>query len=536
MVNKNARRFDELCRDLRRNHPKHQILEIPTTSFCIRHFSRRLSEALQGNHHVSSMNLNLSFFIATNVADKEGKDCDTALLARYIRESRALRKVALVGNLNGRHPEFYAKKLRIVRLILLAIAENPGIKDLHLQFNLEAGVFLKEIALLLRTTQSLKSLKIDLGLLDDRPSSRELVLANAFGANRTLESLELTSDNNADMLGSVLLHLVGSHPRLRELKLDCGTESVAALAYFMRSTTLQLEHLCLRNIIFQKECMEQLVEGLQLNQSLTKLSIVHCNFDLEAIDVFRSFMQKGGTMSCIRELCIEGIYGNCAGILAGTMVASMLTTPDGNRGTGSSIGSLLQVLQLVGDFTELCRTLTMVDTSIALLLPTRHACNSVYNGAGWESLVSCLSKLGHHQEFYIPYVACDYSSCHCNLVDKLKISGSFNGWRWHWPLLGDVAIAYNRVRYFSPEKELRLTQIYCKRNAAKPILVAKVRLDKGHDFDKTDLPLLPVLFQLAKQDPRTAHNAMLIGLLAAGESIGPRCCHYGGKSYPGASA
>ena len=88
-----------------------------------------------------------------------------------------------------------------------------------------------------------------------------------------------------------------------------------------------------------------------------------------------------------------------------------------------------------------------------------------------------------------------------------------------------MAIAFDRNDFFD-EAELCLVKSYCKRNEAIPILVAN-----DDEDDKTDLSLLPMLFQSAKQAPRTAPNAILMGLLAAGHAIGPHW-QYGKRSRP----
>ena len=82
-----------------------------------------------------------------------------------------------------------------------------------------------------------------------------------------------------------------------------------------------------------------------------------------------------------------------------------------------------------------------------------------------------------------------------------------------------MVICRDRDDFFNEAESCHI-QSYCKRNEAIPILVAMVRLDKGNDVDKTDLSLLPMLFQSAKQAPRAAPNAMLIGLLAARSDLG----------------
>ena len=133
--------------------------------------------------------------------------------------------------------------------------------------------------------------------------SRELLLAEAFAANRTLESLEFSFGSNSYMVESVHMPL-SSHPRLCEPKLLCGWRASVAqihcLANFLRSTTL-LEHLLFSIYAFDKVHMGDIVEGLHSSQSLAKLLLRSCKFDLEAAAVLRSFMEMGGIRSSIRE-------------------------------------------------------------------------------------------------------------------------------------------------------------------------------------------------------------------------------------------
>jgi hypothetical protein len=93
--------------------------------------------------------------------------------------------------------------------------------------------------------------------------------------------------------------------------------------------------------------------------------------------------------------------------------------------------------------------------------------------------------------------------------------------------LQDVAFGrvFRSYQHVFNQRQSRLAQSYCERNELIPTLVAKPRLDDD-DRDKTDLCLFPNLFTAAKQAPRTAPNLMLIGLLAALDSIGPKS---GGK-------
>ena len=234
----------------------------------------------------------------------------------------------------------------LFRRILLATAENPCITDLNLSINMEAAEesYAESFALLMQTTQSLKTLcfTLDGGVAS---SQKRDIIAEAFGANQTLENLSFQYCSETDMGEYILLRL-GAHPRLRELKMeyhgnDSSVAEIHALASFLGFTT-SLEHLGIGYYEFDKECMGHLVEGLHSNQSLTKLSVYSCIFNLEAFDVFRNFIQLDGTRSSIRELHLA----NCkfAGSSTEAMKASILTMPDENQGTRSSIGSLLRVL------------------------------------------------------------------------------------------------------------------------------------------------------------------------------------------------
>ena len=110
-----------------------------------------------------------------------------------------------------------------------------------------------------------------------------------------------------------------------------------------------LEHFDLKGYIFNKEHMEHLVECLHSNQSHT---LSNCSFDLEATDVFRFFMLMSETMSSTRVF--GNFFGDCdrsnGDGIDGAILVSMLTMTNENQGTGSSIASRLQVLELGNNF------------------------------------------------------------------------------------------------------------------------------------------------------------------------------------------
>ena len=237
--------------------------------------------------------------------------------------------------------------------------------------------------------------------------------------------------------------------------------------------------------------MEHVVEGLHSNQSLSKLSVLQCKFNLEATDVFRCFMQKCETGSSFRELCIGGDVYMFEGGSAGAMLASMLTTPDEKQATGSTYASSLQVLNLDSDFAGFWDAFAANASRIRLpcLRPR------ISSNADWEALNRCLPKLVYLKEldFRNEYYIHRWVNCNSrNFISALQTNGSLQH------VIITQADFYN-------EAELCLIQSFCKQNEVIPILVSD---------SNTDLSLLPMLFHLAMQAPRTAPNAIFAGLLA----------------------
>ena len=484
-------RFEALCAALRRNDP--DITEIPFVDLDDHAgHSRSLWEALQGNHYVSSMELFLSNWLYASEEDTGS----IALLLRYIRESKAMRKIKLWGE-EGPTAESTAESFRA---ILLAISENPCIEKLDVLFGIDPVA--DSFALFLRTTKSLKTLVMMYHDFDGA-ALPELV-AEAIGANQSLESLKFESYSDSEFVESVLVRL-GLHPRLRELKLECGDNAsitqIHALAKFLGSTTM-IEHLELNHYVFDEESMEHLVDGLHSNQSLTKLALIRCKLNLLATNMFRTFMQSCETRSSIRELRIgdsrnETFQDSCTG----PVLVSMLTTPDENQGmVGSSIGSSLQFLELEINSTGFCDA--FADAASRIRLPCLRIHNS-FPVAYWDRLIRCLPRLVYLNTLKISNMNEDV--VRHSFVGALRNNGSLQHVAIH-------SMETTRVEHIYDEAVLCLIQTICKRNEMIPKLVAEAM---------TSQFLLPMLFQSAKQALRTAPNAMLVGLLTAGNTIGP---------------
>jgi hypothetical protein len=267
------------------------------------------------------------------------------------------------------------------------------------------------------------------------------------------------------------------------------------------------------------------VEGLHSTTSLAKLSLSGCKFDSEATSVFVGFMKqpKGTIKMSIRVLVISRAFHMFANTTMGKVAASILTMPETQGDTTrlcSTIGSSLQVLELdrasvFCDFVGFCDAFGASASQIRL--PCLRSESILYSDL--TTLNRCLPELVYLRELDIHDVdetdgAIDPSGA-LNFVRALRQNGSL--FQVTIPVLHREG-----VPYLNESESLRV-ETYCKRNRALPTLLAKPLIGSHNngDHEKTDLSLFPTLFDSAKQALRTAPNAMLIGLLAAGDSIGP---------------
>ena len=496
---------------LRHNDP--DTTDIPYDNSFSPQYGRNLGEALQGNQYVSSIQLEIEHLANTN---EEGTGSIT-LLSRYIAETESMRKVRLfdLGRDNN-----VRNRTAMVCCILLAISENPWMEELHLDYmNLER--YAESFALLLRKTRSLKtfSMAISQSIHFDRSVWRDLV-REAFVANQSLESLTFQNFDETDYVDSIFLRS-GSQTSLRELRLFCFTlESVAhlhTLSIFLHSETL-LEHLELQGYHFDKERMEHLVNGLQSNRSLTKLTLNYCLFHPVATDMFRCFIQTRETRSSLRELSYASEIGTWrtvrrererssyveAGSLnhsSGTMLASILTMPN-VIGSSNAPPSPLDMVEMSGHASQFCDALAanarMIRFPCLRLHFGDHRTNDV-----WEALNRCLPFLVYQKKLEIfldpPSNGVDDISSR-NFCAALQTNGSLNH------------VSINQVGFFN-ETESAVIKSTCQKNKARDSLITN---------DATPKSFLPLLFQSAKHAARTAPNAIAICLLIAGNSIGPR--------------
>jgi hypothetical protein len=454
---------------------------------------------LQGNSHVSDLQLKICYLEEEEEEEQDGSESNDsiALLLKYMRESRALRKVTLFGR---KHDTGTSLPIAILHRFFLAIAASHTIEDLFLD-GLELHP--EGFGVLIKTTQSLKSLRVQQTCGFASVAARDN-FAQAVSENQTLEHLHL----DQTFVEPVLLCL-GSHPRLRELLLNFDDvmhpSQMEALAGFLRACkTLTLLDLC--GYQFDKDLFETFKNGIRSSTSLTKLAFRLCEFDEESTLLFQHILEPKKDSTTIRELKF-GPDNTFHKLSTGSVVVNILTPNQvGDDATDTGKITSLDLLDMTeSDTTDLvlvCDALCANATGIRL---QRFHVGSI-DDTGCDALTRCLPQLLYLKQLSIESVASVVHGVNSRLLRALHQNGSL-----HDIHTGETVL-----------------QCSCMRNETIPILVAKPRLndDENEDSDETDLCLVPTLFGAAKQAPRTAPTVMLIGLLATRDAVGPKS---GGK-------
>jgi hypothetical protein len=258
----------------------------------------------------------------------------------------------------------------------------------------------------MKTTQSLNELTVS-NCEFNNVASREMAV-RALGANMTLESLRIqTDEDNGGIMESFLLHL-GTHPCLRELKLVGGRGDprslghVGIVASFLR-TSRTLEHLSLTSYRFNKDTLEAIIEGIHSNESLTKLTIVKCEFDSESTMLFQDILKPKNDDSTIRELLLGEVTFDQRPV--GSVVSSILSPKQVNNDNRSKNGEIISLYKLAmfgkpGDnFQSIFEMLGNKSTSIQLRC--FHYGQWTLDLAGCDALAACLPKLIYLEELGI---------------------------------------------------------------------------------------------------------------------------------------
>jgi hypothetical protein len=280
-------RFDLDCRALQANDPN--TVHVDTRR--LEGYGARLGQALVGNTQVQSFLLCLSKEAVNGPGNWEAESTD--FLCDYMKKGPSLKGVIVHG----------ANCLLLNRQFLQAVSYNSNIEQLILKTDngyLEKfGLPTHEFAHLLRTTTSLKLLHMEMVY--------DAVVAKAFGANRTLETLQLEYDANKSPNGDIFCNL-RLHPKLHSLTVgehnSLGGRSISKFdtAAFddgfveLLKDTKTLKHLILSWQSFDQARLLKLIKGLHVNNSLTHLSSGGCKFEEDAVEDWGDRVYWCGTL------------------------------------------------------------------------------------------------------------------------------------------------------------------------------------------------------------------------------------------------
>jgi hypothetical protein len=144
------------------------------------------------------------------------------------------------------------------------------------------------------------------------PLTDDSRVANAVAVNETLD--ELTLFPAGPLPTGLIFHVLHTNVHLQELCLwhdesciDLSMSEVDAALSLYLSRTKTLSHLYLHSQLYDRERTQHLVNGLQWNTSLTKVTVQCCLFDAEAVEVLKAFalvVGPGSTMKTINEATI----------------------------------------------------------------------------------------------------------------------------------------------------------------------------------------------------------------------------------------
>jgi hypothetical protein len=480
--------------------------------------NRLVGEALRGNTHVTSLDVNVDNFFETEVGRsrhdpsnaesqlQQATECAAPFL-RYLRDSREVSVVNFAGRRRGTCYWDGSNVIsRLVGLFVRAITENGdnGIHELRFSKWDYVDKSRDFISRLLKTTRSLQRLTIHLS-----ENVRSEWLGEALRSNASLQSLYLSSEcvmqDVSDSAVAGILSGLDSHPSLQELIVHCpglgvSPDAIEALALVIGSveslTTLQLGY-----VAFDNGLLECLVEGLIQNQSLTKLSIWP-SCDMAGNDVaIVKYLQSVTKRPRLWELeCQNGCQ---------RLVESLVTVPGSESDPfQTSVGSMLQSLHM-------CPTPEFFHalTTNASVIHLKRLVISIWDDDVVEPLLQCIPSLVHLQELVTEVLVSfmQFDSWTSPLAAALKRNGSIL-----------------EFRYPAQYSALDKVKVYCERNReiptqlSCPLSATSSMISEPEVTDGTTVSLFPTLFCAAWSARRMAPNTLLIGLLSSLDNIGPR--------------
>jgi hypothetical protein len=480
--------FQDYCAALRRNDPE----KTTVNALSLKGYGVPLGNALVGNTYVEKLYLCLLAENVNSPNDDNWGVHNIALLLQYLREGAAFQNLCIWGG-----------SLQYTSACVQAIAQNPNTRNLSMEG--ETEIPLLEMMDLMRTSESLQSLLI--------PMLNSTALAEAIQANQSLGTLELRFDPHSwPKPNGVILHHLHSHTKLQDLNISQSSYSLdteqfdAALSSLLAHHSTQIKRLKLIYFTFNRIRMETFVEGLQANRCLEKLEFLMCDFDAEVTTFLESVVlspTKHGNVSTFPIGALV-VTQNDNGFLV-ALLTLMFTN--------------LQELQWLrrdreGSSAAFWDRLLAADTSRIRLRSLQLDC--------WQkcdAMNSCIPKLVTLRELHF-FSLSSYST---GTLSDLLLEAMQSFVKAVNQSTGLLLVPEETFLWIG-ELESRVLNASLQRNRLRPQLLSRPRLDHlMQDFeDGTDLYLYPSLFAVSQQSSYGALNAILTGMLALSDDLGPK--------------
>jgi hypothetical protein len=486
------RNFQALCTCLRHNDPSVTSIDGADSEYPLG-YARRLGQAVQGNAHVTGCHLDVSALLSgTEVGDQVDGLLD------YLSNSETLLEVTLYDCAVARKDanDFAAQ---LYGLILRSLSNHQHLTTLVLStlefVPLDA---FKETG---TSCPSLKTLDIFASSFYSFPPK---LVSQAIGAMKTLECITLRNgvvgdEEEDDAVGACILGTLGTLPNLRELVLfyESGgsvTKTLQDALITFLNTTRSLNHLHLGVIRFRKKdasSMERFVNALHSLHSLEKLTLDDCVLDKDASRVFIRAMQSGRSNG-LRELNFELNRSDFHGHSFERDVGDMLV--------GSSIQTLS--IDMMHNIESFCAALK--DNCAKVWLRNLRLSGSF----PLNPLLKLIPFLVYLEDLH--FTPFPYTSSSMSLfLDSVRQSGSLR------------SVSFGTTQTLEGMDLLRF-RAYCKRNEVLPKLLTKSEMIDATQGIAAHLVLMPTLFAVAKQAPRTSPNSIFAGVLSSMNCLEPK--------------
>jgi hypothetical protein len=456
-----------------------------------------LGEALLNNEVVNRIDLDPFLFLPTDVTSA-GRRKVAAPMLRYLRTSTALRCVCLDVDCGA---DEYEEKYGLMEetlpqlhgRLLQAIARNANITTLICGIELPVSEFTE---LLTSTKQAIQSMRLEKCAMIGFRSSTSNMLADAFEANQSIQQLYIScTEQSRETVEHIVRRLDARCRTLHTSHITNVTVQVSqpALLDDLLQSKSVLQTLELLKISFDQEDSNHLWGRLALNQSVTKLSLICCLFTEEATTELREFVQtkvnRGSNNVKTLRLDLTGNRAYASGVPTLLM--------------GSALHNL-EVIGYVFDGPTFLNEMYLKDSSIRLrCLQISATClhpSSLLPLTRYLAQTSTLRELQIIRKFP-PH-------------DPEQVAHIFRA--------NGSLVRVQVVDCRNEPVELQF-ESYCARNANLPVLLGGYRDGSSIGTETRNgvsaLPLVPSLFTVSKQAPRTAPSTILLGLLALSDSL-----------------